>query len=382
MISLYASLSIILAEVSLLLLVICGTLVFLKLREQRKDKKALVQLTEQLKNDEENRLGVLSIKLQETQQLEGDALAAAAKEIHKKEIDFYIATMKIYASRNSSALQGLYLKIAELTESYAKLGTIGSKNCSAPPTESAANPSEFQNENIRLNLALESAQKNNDHLKKELDGAKNEMRETVAEFVSAFSGGRDAANEKIAKMEQEKGAKQLAEAEPSDAANETAAAIESAINSMPETEIVPLPEKEITATDNGTTEAASTNEDKNRAEDTEPSEPVNNIDSSGDDNKVTTKNTIDRVDESPPSPEDRPSTELLMGDAADLSGDDIDAILAATTDGGQAQSTATTDNSSSEKNVDSDDIDALLQDIDITTAGAMPDEKKKTEKAL
>ncbi len=135
--SVFAAISIILAEVSLILLIISGTLIFFKLRDHRRDKATLALLTEKLKAGEEERLNVLSVKLQETQGIEGDALNAAAKEIYNKEIDFYITMMTIYAKRERNTLEEINHKVAALAESYAKLGNKPTEDSSDTNNEEA-----------------------------------------------------------------------------------------------------------------------------------------------------------------------------------------------------------------------------------------------------
>ncbi len=430
--SLYASLSIIFAEISLILLVICGTLIFFKLRDQRKDKAALTLFTEKLKAGEEERLNVLSIKIQEKQGLEGDALAATAKEIHDKEIDFYITTMTIYANRDSDALEDINLKITALAESYAKLGGTITENSATPASdESGEEIIALKNEHTRLQQELDATEKVNERLEKELESAKQEMRETVAEFVSAFSGGRDAAEEKIAQQQQTR---------TPDSSQETTTEEESTpeIESTLPVEEPSVSENEVLASDDSITEIAST-EENNSTEEDSPSEqpegdnnPFLSIDEAcGDD---ATASMIDRaMDETelnidlgldpdeklpePPITEDIPTPapaaltennaddELAATDnidatlaastsdepkppatveetdaKEDVDTDDIEAILAAASDENQNKPDATTEKSDADVEINADDIDAILNDIDFSAASAIPNEKKEEEK--
>ncbi len=427
--SLYASLSIIFAEISLILLVICGTLIFFKLRDQRKDKAALTLLTEKLKAGEEERLNVLSIKLQETQGLEGDALTETAKEIHNKEIDFYITTMTIYANRDSDALEDINQKITALAESYAKLGSKNTENSSTPTSDE---PNEeivtLKNEHTRLQQELDATEKVNERLEIELKSAKQEMRETVAEFVSAFSGGRDAAEEKIAQQQQLR---------THDSSQKTATEEESTpeIENTTKVEEPLASDNEALATDDSITEIASKEESNSTEENSVPEQPEgdNNpflsIDEA--DGNDTIESVIDRtmddtelnidlglgLDEKlpePPKMEDispapepltvnntenladddidailaasanddpkPPATSEVTNTEEDLDIDDINAILATSSDENQNEPGTVTEKSDADEEINADDIDAILNDIDFSTVNAMPNKKKEAEK--
>jgi hypothetical protein len=461
--SLYASLSLILAEVILFLLVVCGALIFIKIKEQRKDKKALLALTDKIKESEEDRLNVLSIKLKETHDLDSDALTAAAKAIRDTEVEFYITMMNIYADRDSEALMELDKNIAALTASNAKLGTITAASQAAASSE-AGGPAldELKSENTRLQSELTASQTINERLEKELDASKKEMRETVAEFISAFSGGRDAAEEQLAKKEQEIAAR---EAEQQDKATAT-------IDEKPSTNIdeaeAPVaaeatqeetpPPAELTAVDETTEttdndEAASTTIKQPEAEKEnnpflsidEDAIPGNTDDQSDDTfDRAVDENDLDidlglKVDStSPPSAAvaevaatentDTPAVDdidaLLAANTndapasaaepaetksadEDLNPDDIDALIAASENETPAEITSETEKAVVEESVDTDDIDnllsansgaetatpeeefdistddidAILDDIDMTSVNAAPSDKKKVEKA-
>jgi len=372
--SLYASLSLILAEVILFLLITCGTLIVLKVKEQRKDKKALLALTEKIKENEEDRLNVLSIKLKESHELDSDALSAAAKQIRDTEIEFYITMMNIYADRDSEALKNLDKNIAALTESNTKLGTISIDSSAtvtnAPPEEEL---NTLKNENSHLQHELSTSQQINERLEKELDTAKKEMRETVAEFVSAFNGGRDAAEEKLAKKEKENAeAKAKAQEEASELPNEPPATTINVANHAEELavkapadevstpvdktidETPDIPESNDTApTDKDETKEVAGNpflsidSDAIASNDTES--PESSVDHTTDENDLDTDLNLN-IDPTP-----QPSIE--MSDKTDAPAvDDIDAVLAANTD----DTPPTSETKGSDKELNPADIDTLL----------------------
>jgi len=433
--SIYASLSILFAEISLILLVICGVLVFLKVRDQRRDKQALAQLTEKLKGAKEDRLNVLSIKLKENHHLEDDELTAAAKEIHNKELDVYITTMNIYADRDSSALESLEGKIRELSEAYSKLSSTDATSSTVPPEEETAEASaettaevseeasELKHENRRMQQELETSKDLIQRLEGELDATKQEMRETVAEFVSAFSGGRDAAEEKMSGQMKEKissAAQQTSSPKTSGqtADNGTPPATDDETDIAEDEELL-LPTEETpppASTPSGAVERNNVTaeseeqpaEDHPAEENPDDDNPFLSIDDGNSPSAATnsheedssTDRTMDETDldsdldidleidldtlrpETPPAATDSDSGEKGESPEEELDADDIDAILAAGADEklGMEDGAAITEEAGGIEDISAEDIDAILEDIDITAAEALSDEKKKAEK--
>lgn len=397
--SLYASLSLIFAEIILLLLVVCGTLVFLKVKEQRKDKKALLALTEKIKESKEERLNVLSIKLKETHDLDSDALSAAAKKIRDIEIEFYITMMNIYADRDSEALKTLDKNIVALTESSTRLGTISIDNSS--PATTVTNGEELKNENTRLQYELNTSQQLNNRLEKELDTAKKEMRETVSEFISAFSGGRNVTTEKIAEKENSNAtSEEIQQDQPPVFSDDTPIKTEELPADIDNTEASTEMADEAVIT----TIEDSTDETPVLTENTEPAAPtsIDEPDADADDNNPffsidenaipgsdaePAGSTIDRAtdksdleidpgldtDSSSSPPEGNAKTETTDTPAVD----DIDALLVANSN---TPATAPTEVKNTDKNFDPDDIDALLAAAaDSETAEPASDANKTTE---
>lgn len=423
--SIYASLSILLAEVSLILLIICGALIFIKLRDQRKDKKALLALTEKLKGSEEDRLNVLSIKLKETLNLEGDTLATVAKEIHNKELGFYIETMNIYADRDSGSLENLDNKIAALTESYSTLGTITPTASDTVTPGDSSKPSqettELKHENTRLRQELETSKNIILRLEGELSDTKQEMRETVAEFVSAFSGGRDSAEENMSdKMKEKISATEKPfttneAAEPGNEDNQASLDDNNEDSVAPETtsEGETMPSELSPTSEDETAAAAPPPPDENPSQESADEEnPFLSIDedsSPGADNN-SGESSIDRaMDEtdldadlaidtdspamaqSEPDPTPNPAPESLNENEAPetaMDTDDIDAILAASanekTEAAPAsdESAAALDDMGNIEAITTDDIDAILEDIDMTNAETLSEEKKVADKTV
>ena len=397
--SLYASLSLILAEVILFLLVVCGALIFIKIKEQRKDKKALLALTEKIKESEEDRLNVLSIKLKETHDLDSDALTAAAKAIRDTEIEFYISMMNIYADRDSEALMGLDKNIAALTESNTKLGTI-TVTSQTPTSSEAGGPAldELKNENTRLQSELTASQTIIERLENELEASKKEMRETVAEFISAFSGGRDAAEEQLAKKEQDIAARK---AEQQDEPTETIG--EEPATNIDETEIpvaaeeeptepaeeTPAPEELAAAAETETTEQADNDEAAPAmVEELEAEEEINPF-LSIDENAVP-GNTDDESDpgsdldidldldiDPAPQPAAVVAEEAATENSDTPDVDDIDALLAANTSDAPASTAEPAETKSDEEDFDPDDIDALLAATANETPAEIAPEREK-----
>ncbi len=405
--SVFAAISIILAEVSLILLIISGTLIFFKLRDHRRDKATLALLTEKLKAGEEERLNVLSVKLQETQGIEGDALNAAAKEIYNKEIDFYITMMTIYAKRERNTLEEINQKVATLAESYAKLGNKPTEDSSDTNNEEANQEIiTLTAENSRLQQELSTSQALNESLEKELAAVKKEGHETEAEFVSAFSGGRDAAEALIAKQKQ----KRNTDDSPTDALDE---ALE--VEQAPATADDSDAQADVTGEDSNTTEppAPEIPEDESNPflsiDDTDESVASDNLIDlamSDDDLEIDTSQEQDEQpsspsqekEDTPPAPETTAAEKLPPDDATPndnqssatnaeeaeveqpLERDDIDDILAAATDDAKKSPDNTKEPTDTDIDISDDDIDAILNDIDFSPPTAAAENKKETEK--
>lgn len=436
--SIYASLSLILAEIVLLLLIICGGVLFLKIREQRRDKQAVHALTEKLTSGKEDRLNILSIKLKDSLNLEGDELSAAAQEILEKENEFYSDVVKLYTTHDSSALEGLDQKVTGLAETYAKMGSAPAQNSSSASHEIVEELTTLRSENARIQVELESLQNTNEKLVQELEATRQEMRETVAEFVSAFSGGRDAAEEKMngtaaaptapvpqstdeqaesphaqpetatetAVDDTELAAETSSEPEQADTTETPAAktaeeAPETAAEASEATE-TPSPEGE----DNpflsiGETAAATDDSDDATSDRAMTDDLANDLDSDlgldvneeqleitatapPADQSVPDSDDIDALlaensGETPPDqPEEAASTKIQSSEE-ELSSGDIDAILEGLeSDAGQNDAATASDKTDQE--ISPDDIDAILEDIDIDSAASLNTENKESEK--
>ncbi len=370
--SLYASLSLILAEIVLFLLVLCGALIFLKLRQQRNDRKALAQLTKKLQDSKEEHLNRLSVKLKESHHLEGEALATAAKELQNREIEFYMTMMEIYASRDSAALVNLDHRITALIDAYSRAGATRVENTTVTNSNDSKELTELKDENNRLQNELSTSLQINAHLEKELAAAKKEMRETVAEFISAFSGGRDAAEEKIAQQQKLSAQKdEMPEPSPESPTGDTTDNGDAQPSS-----------KEATAEQESTTDIASEppveEADKEAThtiepEDEEEKNPFLSIDDIGeisdtnktsdnppDSNENETEFGIDLGLDSASAPQVTPPVTETTEKAATLADDDIDALLAASSADGEVTSARETGSSNIEEAFNPDEIDDLL----------------------
>ncbi len=376
--SLYASLSLILAEIVLFLLVLSGVLIFLKLRQQRNDRKALAQLTEKLQHSKEERFNLLSTKLKESHHLEGEALAAAVKELQNREIEFYISMMEIYASRDSTALVNLDQKITALIDAYSSAGATRTENTTTNSSDTAE-LTELKDENNRLQNELSTSLQINAHLEKELAAAKKEMRETVAEFISAFSGGRDAAEEKIAQQQKLSAQKdETPEPQPENPATDAA---ENSDVQPPSKE--PLAEQESATDITGEPPVEEADREATHTigpEDEEEKNPFLSIDDigeisstndTGDNPSVSNENgtelDIDLGLDSASAPQATPPvTETTETEkTATLADDDIDALLAASSADDGVASDREADSSNIEEAFNPDEIDDLLA----TTSG-------------
>jgi len=181
--SFYPAATIILAEICIALLVLSGIMIFMSIRNKRRNQAALSQLTEKLKQNENDRLSSLKTTLKDIYHYADDKIDELAAGIIKTEIIFYQGLMDILSSRNGASVENFDEKINPIIDAYRNL---------APQTNPSADGDNAtvaqDSDSAALKSELHQLKAENDKLSNELNTIKGEINETNAEFTRAFTG--------------------------------------------------------------------------------------------------------------------------------------------------------------------------------------------------
>ena len=183
MIEVSAILFILVAEGFFLLLLLVGLLLFLMARARKKRIKAVMQLSDQLKQQSQVRHEQTGSFLQEIYQLEEAELTKAVNEIDKQEKLFFQKIVDIFYHNNLSQVPTLDASLAQLIDTYKSL-----KPKERPVVEQSP---EAVKEMKELKEANSKLQKSNAQLTEELAITKKTMDSMISEFGNMFGGGHE-----------------------------------------------------------------------------------------------------------------------------------------------------------------------------------------------
>lgn len=182
--SFYPATAIILAEICVALLVMNGSMLFMIIRNKRRTRRALTQLTERLKQNESDRLVSLKTILKDICHYSEDRINEASAGLIKTELAFYQALMNAVSSGNTESLEDLGLKTHSLIDSYSNIvpqtGASAGDNTQMQGADGAV--SELKTEMAQL-------RHENERLSTEMNAIKAEMDETNSEFTRTFTKG-------------------------------------------------------------------------------------------------------------------------------------------------------------------------------------------------
>ncbi|MBL7000525.1 MAG: hypothetical protein ISR73_11735 [Gammaproteobacteria bacterium] len=163
---------------TVLVILIWSILVY---RQKKKDRKAVNQLVEQIKQQSKTRLQITSSFLEEKYRFEGAGLKKAVAAIDKGEKKFMQKLINTYLNRDSHGLTVMDASMAELIEVYKQLTPIMPE---LEPVE-LAEPSEPEDSEEVTLLRLSNAS-----LVEELTASRQSMADMLEEFGNMFGGGK------------------------------------------------------------------------------------------------------------------------------------------------------------------------------------------------
>lgn len=189
MTSLYSSMTIIFAEISIILAVLIGLIVTRYIRNQRQLKSCLVELAGKINDNRQNKLAMLQKLLEQTCQYPAEQAKKTATTLLEKEIHLYTALMNIYLHQNHQMLATIDQHTDEVISAYRDLLTIAAASINH-------NTSTESDQRIQeLTDTVKELTNKNNQLSKEVADLNNEMNVTVSEYTSVFHAGSDAASD-------------------------------------------------------------------------------------------------------------------------------------------------------------------------------------------
>lgn len=174
------AITIILAEASILLSLLCGFFIFKHFHHHHNDNKAILNLSNTIQDNSDERKKMLQRFLAETCNYEEDAAQQTSNMLINTEKLFYKTIMDIYKKRDANALKSLDSNTEHMIDAYRSLASGAT----------AALKSKLEQEKVEKHELLlnniQELEQHNQSLAKELGKLKAEMDTTVSEYTSAF----------------------------------------------------------------------------------------------------------------------------------------------------------------------------------------------------
>ncbi len=178
------TLTIILAEICLVLAVVLLVIGGKALRRRRRGKAAVNTLVTRIKENQSARVEKLAGMIKGGGQLNDVDALGKANELIKKQNKFYQDAIDLYFNRNHDVLSKLDNRIEDLLTQYQTL--ITAADGSAPPMDSAA-VERLSKDITALSKELEGLRFENANLASQLKAAEHELDQLGREYVSAFN---------------------------------------------------------------------------------------------------------------------------------------------------------------------------------------------------
>lgn len=178
------TLTIVLAEICLVLTAVIVVIGVKALGRYRRDKAAVNTLVTSIKTNQSARVEKLAGMLKEGSQLsESDALGKA-NELIKKQNKFYQDAIDLYFTRNHEVLSKLDNRMEELLSQYQ--GMFAGGGGEGAPMDNAA-MEELSKGIATLSKEIEELRNENANLTSQLKAAEHELDQLGQEYVSAFN---------------------------------------------------------------------------------------------------------------------------------------------------------------------------------------------------
>jgi polyhydroxyalkanoate synthesis regulator phasin len=178
------TLTIVLAEISTILVVVLLVISGRALRRRRREQAAVNTLVTSIKENQSTRVEKLAGMLKDSGQLNDEDALGKANELIKKQNKFYQDAIDLYFTRNHEVLSKLDNRIEDLLSQYQVLVTV--TDGEAPTVDSGA-IEQLSKEIAALSKELENLRAENANLTSQLKAAEHELDQLGQEYVSAFN---------------------------------------------------------------------------------------------------------------------------------------------------------------------------------------------------
>ena len=178
------TLTIVLAEISMVLLIVVGVIAVKAFNRRRRDQAAVKTLVISIKANQPARVEKLAGMLKDSSHLSDDDALNKANELIKKQNKFYQDAIDLYFTRNNEVLSKLDNRLEGLLDQYQGLLKVTTTDNGAVDTEAMERLSK---DIAALSKELEELRLENATLSTQLKAAEHELDQLGREYVSAFN---------------------------------------------------------------------------------------------------------------------------------------------------------------------------------------------------
>jgi hypothetical protein len=178
------TLTIVLAEISMVLLVVVGVIGVKTFNRRRRDQAAVKTLVISIKANQPARVEKLAGMLKDSNHLSDDDALNKANALIKKQNKFYQDAIDLYFTRNNEVLSKLDNRLEDLLDQYQGLLKVTTTDNGAVDTEAME---QLSKDIAALSKELEELRTENAMLSTQLKAAEHELDQLGREYVSAFN---------------------------------------------------------------------------------------------------------------------------------------------------------------------------------------------------
>ena len=178
------TLTIVLAEITAVLLAVVIVITVKALRRRRRDRDAVKTLVISIKANQPARIEKLAEMLKDSNHLSEDDALKKANELIKKQNKFYQDAIDLYFTRNNEVLSKLDNRLEDLLDQYQGLLKISTTDNAGVDTEAMG---QLSKDIAALSKELEELRAENSELSTHLKAAERELDQLGREYVSAFN---------------------------------------------------------------------------------------------------------------------------------------------------------------------------------------------------
>jgi len=178
------TLTIVLAEITMVLLIVVGVISVKALNRRRRDQAAVKTLVISIKANQPARVEKLAGMLKDSNHLSDDDALNKANELIKKQNKFYQDAIDLYFTRNNEVLSKLDNRLEDLLDQYQGLLKVTTTDNGTVDAEAMG---QLSKDIAALSKELEELRAENATLSTQLKAAEHELDQLGREYVSAFN---------------------------------------------------------------------------------------------------------------------------------------------------------------------------------------------------